>query len=466
MIVGGGVAGLSAAWRLERSGVPGIRLFELEQEPGGNSRGGRNATSAYPWGAHYVPLLTQESVHAIELFEELGIITGRTADGLPIYNEYHLCADPRERLFIQGRWQEDLLPDIAITPEDRRQYRAFFDAMDGYRAARGSDGRKAFAIPLDHSSADPRFRALDQVSMAAFMRDRGWDSPPLLWYVEYCCRDDYGATPDSVSAWAGVHYFAARDGRGGDDETPSVLAWPEGNGFIVQQLRARLAAEITCGALAWRVAPQRTGVAVDVFDPAANRSTRIEARAAILAVPHFVADRLLGRAPEPAHSYAPWMVANVTVGRMPRGPGAALCWDNVAYGSRLLGYVVATHQALDRAPHRTVLTYYWPLSHLAPDAARREALARTLAEWQAIVLEELLRLHPELAGAVESVDVWLWGHGMIRPTPGYVWGEARRQACVQTPPVFFAHSDMSGMSIFEEANDRGVAAADAVIAAL
>ena len=183
-------------------------------------------------------------------------------------------------------------------------------------------------------------------------------------------------------------------------------------------------------------------------------------------MPHFVADRLLGRAPEPAHSYAPWMVANVTAGRMPRGPGAPLCWDNVAYGSRLLGYVVATHQALDRAPRRTVLTYYWPLSHLPPDQARREALARPLAEWQAVVLEELLRIHPELEGAVETVDVWLWGHGMIRPTPGYVWGAARRLACTQAPPVFFAHSDMSGMSIFEEANYRGVVAADAVIASL
>jgi hypothetical protein len=160
------------------------------------------------------------------------------------------------------------------------------------------------------------------------------------------------------------------------------------------------------------------------------------------------------------------MVANVTVGRMPAGEGTPLCWDNVIFASRSLGYVVATHQSLAQVPRRTVLTYYWPLCDQPPADARREAIARPLASWQAMVTDELLDVHPELEGAIERVDVWLWGHGMIRPTPGYIWGEARQQACRHAPPVFFAHSDMSGISIFEEANYRGVTAADAVQAFL
>jgi hypothetical protein len=53
---------------------------------------------------------------------------------------------------------------------------------------------------------------------------------------------------------------------------------------------------------------------------------------------------------------------------------------------------------------------------------------------------------------------------MIRPIPGFLWGAARAAACEPQPPVFFAHSDLSGISIFEEANFRGVLAADAVAA--
>jgi glycine/D-amino acid oxidase-like deaminating enzyme len=461
VIVGGGIAGLSAAWRLARQDIA-FTLVELEHQVGGNAASGRNAVSAFPFGAHYVPRLTRESVHAAALFEELGIITGRGANGDPVYNEFYLCADPRERLYAYGRWQEDLLPSIGVTQEDQRQYDAFFAAIDGFRSRRGGDGHKAFAIPMEFSSTEPDLLALDRISMAEWMRTQGWASRPLTWYVDYCCRDDYGAHAADISAWAGIHYFAARDGKGAEDDTPTVLTWPEGNGWIVGQLKQRLADHLRCACPAWRVTVLADGVAVDVFDPATNRSHRLHARAIILAVPHFVADVLLNRTPDEARSYSPWMVANVTTSKMPAGTGMRLCWDNVVYDSRSLGYVVATHQTLQRVPARTVLTYYWPLCDLPPADARREALARSLPEWQAMVLDELLRVHPELRGAIANIDVWLWGHGMIRPTPGYIWGPARAAACVQKPPVFFAHSDMSGLSIFEEANYRGVIAADAL----
>jgi hypothetical protein len=47
---------------------------------------------------------------------------------------------------------------------------------------------------------------------------------------------------------------------------------------------------------------------------------------------------------------------------------------------------------------------------------------------------------------------------MIRPIPGFIWGHSRQLAGMHQPPVFFAHSDLSGISIFEEAYCRGVAA--------
>jgi hypothetical protein len=49
---------------------------------------------------------------------------------------------------------------------------------------------------------------------------------------------------------------------------------------------------------------------------------------------------------------------------------------------------------------------------------------------------------------------------MIRPTTGFIWGKARRAAQRPEPPLFFAHSDLSGLSIFEEAHYRGTLAAE------
>lgn len=52
---------------------------------------------------------------------------------------------------------------------------------------------------------------------------------------------------------------------------------------------------------------------------------------------------------------------------------------------------------------------------------------------------------------------------MIMPKPGFVWGAEKREAARPVGPIHFAHSDLSGISLFEEANYRGVAAAEAVL---
>lgn len=461
VIVGGGIAGLSAAWALQSAGLEDFILLDLEKEPGGNAMSGKNEVSAYPWGAHYVPLLTEESNAARALFEDLGIITGYEK-GLPVYNDYYISSEPHERLFLHGRWQDGLVPTIGATERDKEQYAAFFGEMERYKHLKGSDGKRAFAIPLDKSSADKELRALDAVSMADYMRKHGWDSERLLWYVDYCCRDDYGATAEHVSAWAGIHYFAGRAGAAANADAQSVLTWPEGNGFIVHALAKRFGERIRTNALVYNVTKTDAGAQIRYWDAARDVTVKLEADAVILATPHFISERLYptGMNLKP-YSYSPWAVANITLRMQPKGKGAAPSWDNMIYKSELLGYVVATHQNLNHIQRETVITYYWPLSHLPPAEARREAYARSYDDWRDRILTELLRVHPELKGQVKHLDVWLWGHGMIRPEPDFIW--KARQNTVGKAPVFYAHSDMSGISIFEEANHHGVQAAEALM---
>ena len=292
VIIGGGIAGLSAAWKLHQSGVDDFVLLELEKEVGGNASSGENAISAYPWGAHYVPLLTEESKAARELFQELGIITGYEK-GQPVYNEYYISSDPHERLFMYGRWQEGLVPQIGISPADHSQYKAFFAAMEWFKMLKGRDGLRVFSIPVDTSSKDGEWQKLDSITMAEYMDRNGWDSKPLRWYVDYCCRDDYGATMDQVSAWAGIHYFAARNGKAANADTQSVITWPEGNGWIVKQLKAKLSSYVKPNALAFKVEKTEHAVNVQYWDVGRNMSTVINADAVIFATPRFIAERLM-----------------------------------------------------------------------------------------------------------------------------------------------------------------------------
>jgi hypothetical protein len=124
---------------------------------------------------------------------------------------------------------------------------------------------------------------------------------------------------------------------------------------------------------------------------------------------------------------------------------------------------VATHQRLQMRPGPTVLTYYNALSDRPPRQAREALLAAPREYWAEAVLAELGQAHADLRSLVTRVDVFRHGHAMIRPTPGVVWHEGRRALAKGWGRVGFAHADLSGMSLFEEADYLGIRAAEAVM---
>jgi hypothetical protein len=367
----------------------------------------------------------------------------------------------QERLLWQGKWQEGLLPRTGMTAEDRGQVEAFFTAMTGFARRIGKDGRPAFALPSAYSSRDPELLALDRQSFAAWLDGQGWRSPVLRGHLRYAMRDDYGTEPGQVSAWAGIHYFAGRRGWAADGAGDNVLTWPEGNARLAQLMAKRFADRIARGQIVHRLTREGDRLLVDSFDTAKDLTTRTIANAVILAMPHFVAQRVAPGEVEAntAASYAPWIIANVTVDRLPAGRGEALAWDNVSATSNSLGYVVATHQGPAAINAATVLTWYMPLSDRTPAEARKLLIERPAEDWKKIVEADLLEMNPELDGAIRRIDLWRWGHAMIRPTPGYIWTHAPAAAATR-PPLFLAHSDLSGLSLFEEAHYQGTQAAE------
>lgn len=464
LIAGGGIAGLAAGWRLKEAGFHDFRLIELENSVGGNARGGRNAVSAYPLGAHYLPIPNEEARGLRHMLRQFGIITGEQ-DGRPIYDQQQLCADLQERLLWQGRWQEGLIPRTGLRAKDKADLVAFEKAMKDFSQRRDAEGHPAFAIPMAYSARDADLLALDQISFAAWLDQRGWTSPILRAHVRYACRDDYGTEPTEVSAWAGVHYFASRRGFVAQGSGDNELTWPEGNARLASLMARCFPQRIATGQVAYRAERRGKGAVVDVYDATHDASIRYRANAIILAMPHFIAARLLGERLDARHSYAPWLIANITVDRSPGGKGSPLAWDNVSASSASLGYVVATHQTASRQGP-TVLTWYMPLSDMPPASARRLLIERSDESWRRLVRDDLLRMNPDLDGAIRSVDLWKWGHAMIRPTPGFIWQVAPTQRTAIKPPFFRAHSDMSGLSLFEEAQYRGIRAAEDAMAHL
>jgi glycine/D-amino acid oxidase-like deaminating enzyme len=444
VIVGAGIGGLSAAWRLTKRGLDDIVVLELEARGGGNARWGENDVTAFPWAAHYVPVPGQSAGLVRELFTDLGVFDGRE------WAERHLVHAPKERLFIHGRWQEGLEPAVGPGERDRDQMKRFDERM---RAMRDS-GR--FTLPAALGLASHGAGSEDRVSMAAWLAQAGFDSPWLKWLVDYACRDDYGALSQDVSAWAGLHYFAARSE---DEEGP--LTWPEGNGWIARRLLERLGSRVHTSSVVYRV--ERQGTEWRVLTP----EIAWRAQAVIVAAPLLVASRVIEGSTPSDVVYSPWVTANLTLDRWPREGSFPPAWDNVIFDSPGLGYVIATHQQLRRFTPQTVWTYYWALAEMSPIAARRWLLKASWTELRDKVLKDLSRAHPDIGECVTRVDIWRIGHAMVRPTPGFLSSPARQpRPAYAKDRLFLAHSDVSGLPLFEEAQYRGVAAADACLEAL
>lgn len=458
LIIGGGISGLTTAMALDKKGIQDFLLLDMDEQPGGNSRSSSNVHTAFPLGAHYLPIPNREDEALIRFLRFHGIIEKMDEQGNPVCHERALCAAPQARLYIRGKWQEGLIPQYGVSAENQAQIQTFFQKMEEFKSHRGADGKYLFDIPLRKCSDDPSFRELDQLSMAEWMHQQGFFAPELLEHVRYCCLDDYGVGLELVSAWAGIHYFAARKSH-----QENVLTWPEGNGYLANLLAGHLKGRGRMQHLAYEVMPGPQEVAVKVFDEAKNESVLIRAEKVVLATPQYVNKHLL---PKPtaqlaAFHYAPWLVATLVLKEMPPGSGMTLCWDNVIHGAKGLGYINALHQSYAQQHAKQVITYYCAFD--GPDALtlRKELYARDEAYWQEYVLSDLRTAHPHMDEWLESMTIQRWGHGMISPVKGFLSGpdlKAAREAV--HPRIILAHTDLAGMSLFEEAFHQGIAAAD------
>jgi glycine/D-amino acid oxidase-like deaminating enzyme len=515
VIAGGGVAGLSAARALRLQGLDDFALLELEDEAGGNSRAGSMAGISHPLGAHYLPVPSDAAPEVQDFLEELGLrqrVSGRWR-----YDERHLCHSPQERLFIHGAWQEGLLPTAGVGRSTLAQYAQFAKLVAQWQAT-GS-----FTIPVQNTLKTQAVIAQTAMPFVAYLDAQGLDDAYLRWYLDYCCRDDYGAGIAQVSAWAGIHYFAARHGFTAPGQEPAVqhdggvLTWPQGNAYLTHALAQPLGERLHAGRVVLRITEAARGVTVDALNVRTQAVERWQAQRCIVALPVFIASRVVTNPPELLRqaaqrtTYASWLVANVHInaalaeqppravppddgvvgnqaasdGEAPNLRQAAPAWDNVVYqpleqanANGGLGYVDAMHQSTRIAPGPSVLTYYRALGTSVQ--ARRSLLAKPWAQHRDETLADLAVAHPDIAQRATQVQITRYGHAMAVPTPlflsqiGFKPTDILRKQLLNkehstlhyaprytpsTARLRFAHSDWSGYSVLEEAFTRGLHAA-------
>lgn len=455
LIVGGGISGLSACRTFHQNNEHDYLLLEMEDHLGGNSSNGQNKVSKFPLGAHYLPLPNKENTEIIEFLTENGICQGIDENGELILDEYQMTFPQQERLFYKNSWQNDIVPQKGISKEVQNELSRFFTMMDEFRLKKDLKGSYWFAIPVQDSSREDEVLQLEKKLFKAWLKEHHFQSEELLWLLDYSCRDDYGLGIDYVSAWAGIHYFAGRKNNWSKKYKDQVFTWPEGNARLTQYFSTYSKGKSLTNCLVFDV-KINDKVEVLYFDNIQKKTKKIIAEKVLFAAPQFVNERILTNRKTPSFQYVPWLLTTITL-KNEFGGDEELAWDNVIYGSSGLGYIYDQHQNLNQVMGEKVITYYKSFSTHDCKKARRKLYSMKEAELKDLVLEDLKKAHPLIEDFILEMQFHKIGHAMIAPVPNQIFGEeaVRAKASIDGK-IFFAHSDLSGISIFEEAFYQGM----------
>ncbi|MFC3160502.1 NAD(P)-binding Rossmann-like domain-containing protein [Chryseobacterium arachidis] len=461
LIVGGGISGLSACRFFSQNNENDYLLLEMENHLGGNSSNGQNKFSKFPLGAHYLPLPNKENTEIIDFLKESGVYQGDDENGDPILDEYQMTFPQQERLFFKNSWQNDIVPQNGISQETKAELDRFFKMMDHCRDQKDSEGKYWFAIPVHDSSRSDEILQLEKIVFKDWLHHENFMSEELLWLLDYSCRDDYGLGIDYVSAWAGIHYFSGRKNNWSKKYKDQVFTWPEGNARLVKHFLPYTQGKSSPNHLVFDV---KIGSKVEVlsFDHIQKKTKKIIAEKVLFATPQFVNERIFNHKRAENFNYVPWFLTTITL-QNDFGGDEELAWDNVIYGSDGLGYIYDQHQNVDQILGEKVITYYRSFSTADSKKARKKLYALKEDQLKNLVLEDLKKAHPLIEDFIIEMQFHKIGHAMIAPVPNQIFGYAEKAKQPIEGKVFFAHSDLSGISIFEEAFYQGLRTAQKMI---
>lgn len=467
LIIGSGISGLMACRELEKKTNYKIKIIELSHQAGGNAIAENNQVSSFPWGAHYLPIPALHQNELLDFLAEIDIIEYYEND-LPYYKEEYLCMDNKERLFINGQWQDGLIPQFNIGQEDKLEIEKFLQLIKSLRSSKDKNGLFYFDIPVTNSSRDNDFFKLNEISAFEWLQKENYSSPYLHWYINYCTSDDYGSNYKSTSAWAMLHYFASRKGQAANAKYDDLLTWPEGNAFLAKKIINQLKTKICCNEIALKIEYKPNEIIVYHLNTVTKKWTQTKCKKLILNTPFYVTKKLLPELKNKVNiqqfnSY-PWLIANITLATPTEKNGIELSWDNVIYNSKALGFVNANHQSFSQKNENIVLTYFYALNEKSAKECRAFLYSKNQLELESIVLNDLKQIYDIAKLNIKEFKYRIIGHGMISPSPNFLFSKDLAFFNKAWNNIYFCHTDYCGISIFEEAFYKGIETAKKIIA--
>src|SRR5712691_10343058 len=415
VVVGGGIAGLTAAWQLRDLDTI---LLEAERRAGGRIKSVERGPHWISVGAHMFP---GEGSFLWGLLDELELEPARIRGSL-------LGIAYRGRVVTGGR-AETFPVRLPLSTAARISFvraglRIRRDAARYNELARRAEGE---------TDSDVRRRLL------GFLDDRTWAEyiGPVHPQVEAIFRataNRLTAEPDEVAAGCMVGLFAHVWEAGG-----VVLGYNlrSGPSSLPEELARRLGERVVTGAPVTQVVRGPDGVRVRFHR--AGREDEVRARCAIVTAPAPIAREIVADLPAETTAaleavvYGPFIIAGILTGETRPMP-----WDDI--------YSVLTvessfnmlfnHANTVRRPGRPRELGGALMVYGGADRARR-LFDRRDDEIEATIVGDLFRLYPDARGIVREVIVQRWERAIPFAAPG----RSRVQAALERgvdDVVFFA----------------------------
>ena len=440
LIVGGGIAGLSAANALKERD---FLLCELSDHLGGTSSAFQDDKFYYAQGAHYdLAYPSNYGLEVIQLFEDLGIVKYQSwNDRWGFVDEQHLITHRRKnQCYDHGVIRKDVLPEGPIKEK-------FLELIAMYNRV----------MPLPSRLIPSKYHYLNQITFADFLGSNLKPDKSFLNGLSYHMKDDYGSDVYSVSALAGIHYFACRPYY---DEIVELFSPPEGNHYFISKMSHSLNREqLLTGHLVRRINKTNSGFEVEIVDIDGQKVKLVNTRKIIYAGQKHALKYIYQEDAKlfEDNNYAPWMVVNVAIKNELNQIGY---WQNemLTDDETFLGFVDSDAQVRD-AEYRVFTAYYCLPPTSRNDLMNVEANKKNIAEKTINYINAYFK--EDISEFVQQVSIKVMGHAMPIPGKGYLFND--KNELRKNKNIAYAGVDNSRLPLLYEAVDSGLIAAKVCI---
>jgi protoporphyrinogen/coproporphyrinogen III oxidase len=405
VIVGGGVSGLTAAYRLQHRD---FLLLEKEPHWGGNAYAMEYNGSVYATGAAF---LTKDE-HAYHFAKEIGLepLPVNSPDGSIIGGE-----------LILDTWGEGL-DKLPYSPAVRDSFKKFKKEM----------------LAID---VEKRGKELYDKPFSEFLK--GYPAELKQWWDNFG-PSNWGAASEDTAAHVAI---SALQDMAEESRTDDRYTWPGGLGAITKKLADTLLPthkdRMQVGATTVAVASEKEEVQVTYM--LGGELKTVAAKAVIMATPKFITRRIVEGLPdkqsEAMHQirYIPYPVVNLIFDKPVFNHG----YDTWCPGNTFTDFIVADWVIQKQAGYRqkfNIISCYTPMKEEERGYLLNEIGARKIA---ANVLSDFQKLMPGLNVDPLEVHIYRRGHPLYMSTPG-LYTQVQPVARHAMDRVFFANTDSEG----------------------